>query len=479
MWLTIYYIFCYLIFGYSLLIMMSYLFLVIQSFRVQRRMVGNTPNDETIKFLLQGSPLTPGVSIIAPAFNEEVTIIDNVYSLMNIDYPNYEIIIVNDASTDKTMELLINEFSLTEVPYDVAMKVPSKPIKRVLKSTKDEFSKLVVVDKEHGGRKSDGSNAGINVCANKYFVCTDVDCIIEPMALYRMIWQVVNSHEPMIGVSATMLMSNACIVEDGRVVEAHVPSQPIPMFQQLEYMRSFLIGKLGWAAMDALPNISGGFGMFDTDVVVKSGGYDQTSMAEDMDMLLRMVTYMRNNGLKFRLAQVPQVCCWTEGPATIKTLYRQRVRWARGLCEIITNHRQVFFNPHYGPIGAITLPYIFIFEFIAPVLELFGQVFMVWLLFAGGINWVTAIIIFGMIYSFCVFMSFTLTLFDYKVRAVPWHKTWRSHTKLLIAAMLEPFIYHPMIMIFSNIGYWRFLRNTAAVWTPIQRRGVKKRAKNN
>ena len=456
MWLTIYYIFCYLIFGYSLLLMLSYLFLVIQSFRVQRRMAGNTPNDETIKFLLQGSPLTPGVSIIAPAFNEEVTIIDNVYSLMNIDYPNYEIIIVNDASTDRTMELLINEFS---------------------KSTEEKFSKLVVVDKEHGGRKSDGSNAGINVCANKYFVCTDVDCIIEPMALYRMIWHVVNSHEPMIGVSATMLMSNACIVEDGRVVEANVPTKPIPMFQQLEYMRSFLIGKLGWAAMDALPNISGGFGMFDTDVVVKSGGYDQTSMAEDMDMLLRMVTYMKNNGLPFRLAQVPQVCCWTEGPANIKTLHRQRIRWARGLCEIIAHHKQLFFNPHYGVIGAVTLPYIFIFEFIAPVLELFGQIFMIWLLFAGGINWGTAFIIFGMIYSFCIFMSFTLTLFDYKTRAIPWHKTWKSHTILIIAAMLEPFFYHPLITIFSNIGYWKFLTNTAAVWKPIQRQGVKKRAK--
>ena len=477
MWLTIYYIFCYLIFGYSLLLMLSYLFLVIQSFRVQRGMAGNTPNDETIKFLLQGSPLTPGVSIIAPAFNEEVTIIDNVYSLMNIDYPNYEIIIVNDASTDRTMELLINEFSLIEIPYDVAMKVPSKPIKRVLKSTEEKFSKLVVVDKEHGGRKSDGSNAGINVCANKYFVCTDVDCIIEPMALYRMIWHVVNSHEPMIGVSATMLMSNACIVEDGRVVEANVPTKPIPMFQQLEYMRSFLIGKLGWAAMNALPNISGGFGMFDTDVVVKSGGYDQTSMAEDMDMLLRMVTYMKNNGLPFRLAQVPQVCCWTEGPANIKTLHRQRVRWARGLCEIIAHHKQLFFNPHYGPIGAITLPYIFIFEFIAPVLELFGQIFMIWLLFAGGINWGTAFIIFGMIYSFCIFMSFTLILFDYKTRAIPWHKTWKSHTILIIAAMLEPFFYHPLITIFSNIGYWKFLTNTAAVWKPIQRQGVKKRVK--
>ncbi len=475
MWLTIYYIFCYLIFGYSLLIMLSYLFLALQSYRTQHKLRVDMPSDESIKFLLEGSPLTPGVSIIAPAFNEEVTIIDNVYSLMNIDYPNYEIIIVNDASTDRTMELLINEFSLTEIPYDVAMKVPSKPIKRVLKSTKDEFSKLVVVDKEHGGRKSDGSNAGINVCTNKYFVCTDVDCIIEPMALYRMIWLVVNSHEPMIGVSATMLMSNACIVENGRVVEAHVPTTLLPMFQQLEYMRSFLIGKLGWATMNALPNISGGFGMFDTDVVVKSGGYDQTSMAEDMDMLLRMVTYMKNNGKPFRLAQVPQVCCWTEGPSTLKALYRQRTRWARGLCEIITNHRQLFFNPHYGPIGAITLPYVFIFEFIAPTLELFGQFFMIWLLFAGGINWGTAFIIFGMIYVFCIFMSFMLTYFDYKIKAIQWHKVWRSHTKLIIASMLEPFIYHPLITIFSNIGYWRFLMNTTAVWKPIQRTGVKKR----
>ena len=187
MWLNLYYTFCYIIFGYSIAILLSYLFLVVQSYRAQRKSKIDMPSDKTLKYLMKGSPLTPGVSIIAPAFNEEITIIDNVNSLMQIDYPNYEIIIVNDASTDRTMELLIEEFSMVEVPYDVAMKVPSKPIKRVLKSTDPRFSKLVVVDKEHGGRKSDGSNAGINVCSNKYFVCTDVDCIIEPMALYRMI----------------------------------------------------------------------------------------------------------------------------------------------------------------------------------------------------------------------------------------------------------------------------------------------------
>ena len=234
MWLTIYYIFSYLVFTYSLVILFTYLFFVIQSYRAQRALKVDLPDDETIKFMLRGSPLVPGVSIIAPAYNEEVTIIDNVNSLMQIDYPNYEIIIVNDASTDRTLELLINEFRLVEVPYDIAMKVPSKPIKRVLKSTDSRYSKLVVVDKEHGGRKSDGSNAGINVCANKYFVCTDVDCIIEPMALYRMMWLVINSHDPMIGVSATMLMSNNCTVDNGRVIEARVPTpaHPIPPFER-------------------------------------------------------------------------------------------------------------------------------------------------------------------------------------------------------------------------------------------------------
>jgi cellulose synthase/poly-beta-1,6-N-acetylglucosamine synthase-like glycosyltransferase len=345
----------------------------------------------------------------------------------------------------------------------------------VLKSTEEKYSKLVVVDKEHGGKKADGSNAGINVCSNKYFVCTDVDCIIEPMALYRMMWLVVNSHRPMIGVSATMLMSNGCIVEDGRVVEAAVPNTLVPMFQQMEYLRSFLISKLGWSSINALPNISGGFGLFDTDVAVKSGGYDPTSMAEDVDMMLRMVTYMKNTGQDFRLAQVPQVCCWTEGPGTVKTLCRQRIRWARGLFEIISNHRKMFFNAHYGPIGAFVLPYIFIFEFIAPVLEMTGFLFMIWLIFTGGVNWDSAIILFGMIYIFSVFMAIFVIYFDYSAKAVIWKNTKISYLKLMLVTLLEPFIYHPIITYCSNVGYWQFISNQTSVWKPIQRRGVKKK----
>ncbi|MBR1652914.1 MAG: glycosyltransferase family 2 protein [Alloprevotella sp.] len=476
--MTIYYIFSYVIFFYSLAIMLCYLALLLMSYRAQKKLHVSTPDDAHIKYALQGSPLAPAVSIIAPAFNEEVTIIDNVYSLMQIDYPDYEIIIVNDASTDRTLELLVEEFHLVEVPHVVSMRVPSRPIKRVFQSSDSRFRQLVVVDKEHGGRKSDGSNAGINVCRHKYFVCTDVDCIVEPMALYRMMWHVVESHVPVIGVGATMLMSNACTVDGGRVTKAAVSMRPLPMFQQLEYLRSFLIGKMGWSAIGALPNISGGFGLFSTDVVVKSGGYNPSSMAEDVDLLLRMVTYMKNHGLEFSLAQVPQVCCWTEGPSSLRAIYRQRVRWARGLFEIVSQHRKVFFNPHYGFIGAFTMPYIFMYEFLAPVLELGGVLFLIWLIFIGGVNWSTAFVIFGMIYVFAQLMTFSVFMFDYRTRAVEWYNRKASYLKLLLASILEPVFYHPLVTFCSNVGYFQFLRGQAAVWKPIQRRGVR-RSKGN
>ena len=475
MWVTFYQIFCIFVFSYSILLLTSYVILVFMSRQAQNQLEINLPDDETIKYMMEGSPLAPAVSIIAPAFNEEVTIIDNVNSLLKIDYPDYEIIIVNDESTDRTMELLINEYSLVEVPYDIAMRVPSKPIKRVLKSTDERYSKLIVVDKAHGGRKADGSNAGINVCSNKYFVCTDVDCIIEPMALYRMMWLVINSHKPVIGVGATMLMSNGCIVENGRVTEAAVPNSVFPMFQQLEYLRSFFIGKLGWSRINALPNISGGFGLFDTDIAVKSGGYDTMSMAEDVDIMLRMVTYMNNNGFEYQLAQVPKVCCWTEGPSTLKSLSRQRIRWARGLFEIIVNHSKLFFNPSYGVIGGIMLPYIFIFEFLAPILELIGFVFLIYFTVKGGVNWSTSTIVFGMIYSFSLFMTSFVILSDVKTKAVDWKHKKLSYLKLVFTTILEPFMYHPINTYCSLVGYWRYVRNKAAVWTPIQRTGVKKK----
>ena len=475
MWVIIYYIFSYVIFFYSFVAMILLTYLAVRSYVAQKRLKVNVPDDDTIRYLLQASPVTPSVSIIAPAFNEEVTILDNVYSLLGIYYPNFDVIIVNDGSTDKTLDLLIEEFKLKEVPFIDLKRVPSKPIKRVFKSEDERFKQLTVVDKEPGGHKSDSTNAGLNVCLSKYFVSTDVDCIIEPMALYRMIWHVVNSHENVIGVGATMLMLNGCLVENGRVVEPRISNNPLPAFQQLEYMRSFLIGKLGWSSHNTLPNISGGFGLFNTEVVVKSGGYDQVSLAEDVDLLLRMVTYMENTGQKYRVAQVPQVSCWTEGPFTLRMLFRQRIRWARGLCEIVSHHRKLFFNPRYGKIGGATLPYIFLFEFIAPILEVIGFLFMIWLVLINAVNWNSAFVIFGMIYAFSVALTFQVLIFDFMTQAVKWKSRWKTYTKMIIGGILEPFIFHPFITFCSIIGYFNYLRNRGKEWKPIKRKGARKR----
>jgi cellulose synthase/poly-beta-1,6-N-acetylglucosamine synthase-like glycosyltransferase len=494
-------------------IMASYLWLCIQSYRVQNRLALETPDDATVKYMIDRSPLAPSVSIIAPAYNEEVNIITNVKSLLSLDYPNYEIIIVNDGSKDKTLQLLIDTFEMETIPYNPIYKVPCKPITELYRSRNTDYSKLVVVNKVNGGRKSDSSNAGINVCKTDYFICTDADCIVEPMALYRMMWPVMNCHETMIGVSGTMLMSNDCDIpwvkqllnetetkkneaskakksnakndsnDDGIfswfnnkrkalgswLVNSVILLNPLPKFQQLEYLRSFLIGKLGWSSLNALPNISGGFGLFNTEVAIKSGGYDNRSMAEDVDMLLRMVTYMKNHGSVYRLAQVPQVCCWTKGPETLKGIFNQRSRWARGLFEIVVSHFEMFFNRHYGIMGTITLPYIFVFEFLAGAIEFLGYCWLFfWLIPTDGVNWDTFFIILGMVYLFSLAMAFALMFFDYRIKAVPWKNRFWRYCKFFICSILEP-LYHLCLTFISMRGYIQYLLNKGLEWKTIER----------
>lgn len=479
MWHSIYIFFSYVVFFYTMTLIISNVILMILSLRAQRLQKINMPDDDMLDYLLRGTPLTPHVSVIASAYNEHVTILDNVNSMLGIKYPSYDIIIVNDASTDNTMEILIDEFKLKPVPFANSHRVRSKKIINVYRSTEPEYDKIIVVDKEHAGAKCDGINAGINISTASYFINTDVDCIVDPMAISRMMWLVLNSHTTMMGVSATMLMSNGCTIKDGRVTEAAVSLSPLPMWQQLEYMRSFLLGKMGWSAINALPNISGGFGLFNTEVVIKSGGYSDFSFAEDMDMLMRMVTYMVNSGHEFKIAQVPQVCCWTEGPFTLSSIYRQRTRWARGMCEIVSNHRRLFFNPHYGPIGGLTLPYIFIFEFIAPILEFGGILFTIWLVWIGRVNWRAALVIFSMIYMFAIALTFVVLLFDYNTKSVPWKNRFASYCKLFLAGITEPIFYHPIITFCNIVGYFRFLANTTAEWVTITRKGSGEKRKKN
>ena len=471
----LFYFYGYVVFFYSMGLIISYVILMwlaeISIFRKKRGSLSLY-----IKQIIGNSPYTPGVSIIAPAYNEERTIVDNVNSLLGQDYPTFEVIIVNDGSTDKTLDLLIEKFALVEVPFAYVEYIRTKPYRRLFKSTNPEFHRLIVVDKENGGTKADAVNAGLNASSYPYFINTDVDCILARDAISQCIIPILQDDQ-VIAVSGIMAASNGCKVEKGQMVEQRPPHKPCALFQTLEYMRSFLVGKMGWSAINAMPNVSGGYGLFDKKVVMSAGGYSGDSFAEDMDMIIRMVGYCCDFNRKYRIVQVPAVACWTEVPPNIKVLYRQRVRWGRGLIQTFVNHRRFLFNRKYKQLGLVTLPYVFIFEFLAPIIEFVGFLVLIYQALTGAVNWESALVIFLGLYTFCFVLSLVVMFNDYTLGGS--FRKMRSYFWVVGAALLEPFLYHPLTVIFSLNGYWNYLFNKQAVWGTMSRKGFSDENKDN
>lgn len=463
-------IYGYAIFFYSLLLILSYVGLLVMSYIYSSRY--RKWIDDYIRHSIERNNMVPGVSIVAPAYNEEKTIVDNVTSLLKQDYPNFEVVIVNDGSKDKTLELLIENFNLVEVPYAYTERIHCQPFRRMFKSKNPAFARLVVVDKVNGGTKADAVNAGLNVVSNPYFINTDVDCILSRDAIYQCIFPVLQD-ESIIAVSGTMSMSNDSTVEDGVIVYRRTPKRFLPLVQDLEYKRSFLVGKMGWAYLNAMYNVSGGYGLFSTKVCIEAGGYASDSFAEDMDMLFRMIAYCCDTRTKYRVVQIPHTCCWTEGPSTLKVLSRQRTRWGRGLIQHVVKHFRMMLNPTYRRLGMITFPYVFLFEFLAPVIEMVGAFFLIFLIITGGVNWNTFWVMAGAIYLFSVMLSAFVIFFDYLSGGS--YNNNKSYLWLLLAALLEPFIYHPLIVFFSIKGYYNYLTGKRAVWGEMTRQGAAKK----
>ena len=464
--------FNYFVFFYTSFLAISFIVMMFLSF-ISLKLRRNYYDDNYVRKVLSESPYTPGVSVIAPAYNEEKTIIDNVDSMLGLDYPLFEVIIVNDGSKDSTLDKLIEHYELIEVPFAYIERIKTQPFRRVLKSTNPEYHRLIVVDKENGGTKADASNAGINAASYPYFICTDVDCILRRDALYRCIWPVLSSSKHVIAVSGTMRMANGCRIKDGQVVEVRPPHTPIPLFQNLEYMRSYLVGKMGWSAINAMPNVSGGFGLFDRQVAIAAGGYDPMSFAEDMDLLARMVGYMCDFSRPYKVVQVPETCCWTEGPPNLVVLYRQRTRWGRGLMQALMIHRKMIFNKTYRQTGLITLPYMVIFEFLAPIIEATGFLVFLFLAITGAVNWSTMWVIFLAIYLFCQFLSLVVVAYDYYLGTL--YRRGYEYIWIIAASILEPFIYHPLITFFSLKGYLNHLMSRDYKWGQMTRKGFSQR----
>lgn len=476
------------VYGISLLLMYA-LLAVLSAISIRRYLRKNSYVDYS---LILESPLAPGISIIAPAFNESVTIIMNVRSLLTLNYPRYEVIIINDGSTDDTLQKLIDEFEMVQVDFAYVEKIVSRPVKRIFKSSNPAYDKLVVIDKENGKSKADASNAGINVASFPYFLCTDVDCILEKDTLIKLVKpfmdeemkkvkeigdpcpecgyvHVVEETRKVIASGATLRMVNSCEVEEGMITRVRPPRQLLPRFQEMEYIRAYVLGKMGWDRINAVPNVSGGLGMFDTEIAIKAGGYDSKSFGEDMDLVTRMCAYMKDNKQKYTVKYVPYTLCWTEGPSTMKVFMRQRTRWGRGLAQIMSIHRKVLFNPRYGRLGLIVFPYNFFFELLAPLIEFIGVLYYLYIIITGQINWQYASILLLFVYTYSIMITTLAILYDQLT--FRYYKSWREVLGLCLMAFLEPIIYHPLIVVFALRGYYFFLTNRKHVWGNMQRKG--------
>ena len=417
------------------------------------------------------SPLAPTLTVIAPAFNESRTIIDNIRTLLSLYYNNYEVIVVNDGSSDDSMDKMIEIYELEKVNYYFDYRLPCKRIRGVYKSQNRSFKKLTVIDKVNGG-KADSLNAGLNVSKNDLVVSIDADSIMEPDALLKMVKPFTEAKEKkVIGAGGVIRIANSCEISGGHIKKVHLPKKFLPRAQVMEYTRAFLMGRMAWSELDGLLLISGALGMFDREIVIQAGGYHTNTVGEDMELVVRMRRYMTDRNLSYDVVYIPDPLCWTEVPSTLKVLARQRSRWTRGTMETLITHRKLFFNRRYGKLGMLGYPYWLMFEYLAPIIEFLGILWFIFLAISGKLNWPFFLLLFGFVYFFAVSLSVWSVLFE----EITFHKyeKRRDVMRLIGTAFLEPIFYHPLVMLMSIKGNIDKLlrRNT---WGKMERKGFNK-----
>ncbi|MBS0009915.1 MAG: glycosyltransferase family 2 protein [Bacteroidales bacterium] len=463
--------FTYIIFILTLCIMGSYLLLGIFSALSLRKYLRK--NSYVNYNSLVSSPLSPRVSVIAPAYNESRNIIDNVRTLLSLYYNNFEIIIVNDGSIDDTFNKIKEAYRLVKVNYYFDYRIPCERIRGVYRSEDPSYNRLTVIDKNNGG-KADSLNAGVNISRSPYVVSIDADSIIEFDSILKLMkpFLEIKDHK-VIGTGGVIRIVNSCDVEKGHIRRIHIPEKILPRLQVLEYTRAFLLGRMAWSHLDGLMLISGAMGMFDKETLIGAGGYSIKTVGEDMELVLRMRRHMADQDKKYEVTYIPDPLCWTEVPSDLKSLKRQRTRWTRGLVESLSTHKKMLWNRKYGRLGMLGYPYWVFFEWLAPLVALAGISYTIILAILGMINWPFFLLLFTFIYTFALSLSTWSVLFE----EITFHKYERRRDvlRLLAAAFLEPFFY-PVHTVFALIGNIEFLRGKEG-WGGAERRGFE--IKNN
>ncbi len=458
----------YLIF-YSVTLNLIYLVLLVLSLIYVRKQ-SRLWRLKKFSFLFKKRML-PTISIIAPAFNEEKTIIESANSLMNLIYPDYELIVVNDGSTDDTLKSLIKTFDLKRVDYKFEEKIKTKPVIGVYKN--HSMPRLTVIDKQNGG-KADSLNVGINASTKELFCGIDADSILEKDALFKIAAMEIDAGIETTALGGNILPANGCLIEHGEIIKARVPKNNLARLQTVEYVRAFMAGRLGWAYINSMIIVSGAFGLFRKGRVISAGGYltssgkfEKDTVGEDMELVVRICRVMKELKLKFKIDYAYNANCWTEVPEDIKSLSKQRYRWHRGLVEILTFHKKMIFNPVYGRVGMISMPYYFIFEMIGSLVETQGYIMVIISLIFGWLNIEIALLLFISTIMMGVFVSILSLLIAEK--GIEKLKL-KDFLILILYAILENFGPRQLFNFWRTSGFIKMLRKENT-WGKAERKG--------
>jgi cellulose synthase/poly-beta-1,6-N-acetylglucosamine synthase-like glycosyltransferase len=410
------------------------------------------------------SPATPGISLIVPAYNEEASIDQSVRSLLLLNYPEYEVVVVNDGSTDGTMRVAIDAFDLVAADVSQEQTLATQPVRARYRSLVNR--ELLVIDKANGG-KADAINAGINAARHALVCVIDADSLLEEHALTRAVLPFIE--EPTtIAAGGIIRIANGCQVQDGRVVNVGLPKGALACFQVTEYLRGFLSGRVAQSVMGGLLIISGAFGLFRRQALVAVGGFRTDTVGEDMEVVVRLHRLFRERGERYRIVFRPDPVCWTEVPEQLDILARQRNRWQRGSLQALTRHRRMLFNPRYGVVGMFAVPYFLIFEALSPIVELGGYVVTLIAFLLGWLDWRFAELFFLAAVAYGALVSVTAVILE--------EVSFRRYPRLLdllrlaMYGVIENFGYRQLTLWWRLRGTWDFLRGRAE-WGVMVRRG--------
>jgi cellulose synthase/poly-beta-1,6-N-acetylglucosamine synthase-like glycosyltransferase len=426
---------------------------------------------ESIRFdWIKRSPLAPPITILVPAHNEQKSICTAVRNLLDLDYPELEVIVVNDGSADSTLQMMQQEFGLRLVRAVYIPQVMSAPVRGLYRSDVD--TRLIVVDKEPAGSKADAVNAGLNAASSPYVCIVDADSVLERDALLRIMVPVLADPKRVVSVGGIIRVLNGSELEGGRV---RLPGKSIEVIQVVEYLRAFLIGREAWARGNMLMIISGAFGVFRTDLVRAVGGYRSCAIGEDFDLVARLHRHLLDKGEDYSIQFVPDPVCWTEVPSDLQSLGRQRARWHKGLLDVLWPNKDMLFRPRYGLIGCLALPYLWLFELLAPVIELGGIATIVLAACLGVLSSAFFLKFFLFGYVFATMISIGSVLQEeltYKR-----YNDWQDVARLVSYCFLEHFPYRQLHMIWRLQGLWQYLRGDMA-WRPLNRQGLESASSN-